>query len=44
MKIVVETDQPAIRLKDNALEAVKAFSYLGIEVGRTARVDGEVST
>ena len=44
MKIVVETDQPTIRLKDNALEAVKSFSYLGIEVGRTARVDGEVST
>ena len=44
MKIVVETDQPTIRLKGNALEAVKSFSYLGIEVGRTARVDGEVST
>ena len=44
MKIVVETDQPTIRLKGNALEAVKSISYLGIEVGRTARVDGEVST
>ena len=46
MSIGVETDddQPAITLRGNMLEAVEAFSYLGSEVGRTDRVDGDVRT
>ena len=45
MVVGAETDseQPAITLKDETLEAVETFSYLGSEVGRTARVDGDVS-
>ena len=35
-------DQTAITLKGTTLEAVEAFSYLGSEVGQTARVDGDV--
>ena len=44
MSIGEETDddQPAITLRGNMLEAVETFSYLGSEVGRTARVDGDV--
>lgn len=38
-----DSEQPAITLKDETLEAVEAFSYLGSEVGRTARVDGDVN-
>ena len=34
---VIDDDQPATCLKLNIL----AFSYLGSEVGQTARVDGE---
>ena len=37
-------DQPAITLKGDTLEDVKAFSYLGSEVGKNAGVDGEVGT
>ena len=45
MTVGAKTDdgQPAITLKGSALEAVGAFSYLGSEVGRTARVDGDAS-
>ena len=45
MVVGAETDseQPAITLKDETLEAVETFSYLRSEVGRTARVDGDVS-
>ena len=38
-----DSEQPAITLKDETLEAVETFSYLRSEVGRTARVDGDVS-
>ena len=41
---VDDDDQPAITLKGNTLEIVETFSYLGSEVGQTARVDGEVRT
>ena len=46
MSIGAGTDdnQPTVTLRGNALEAVEAFSYLGSEVGQSARVDGEVST
>ena len=39
-----DDDQPAITLKGNTLETVEPFSYLGSEVGQTARVDGEKGT
>ena len=42
---VDDDDPPAITLfEGNTLETVETFSYLGSEVGQTARVDGEVGT
>ena len=39
-----EEAETSITLKGTTLEAVEAFSYLGSEVGQTARVDGDVRT
>ena len=40
----IDDDQTAITVKGTTLEAVEVFSYLGTEVGQTARVDGDVRT
>jgi hypothetical protein len=45
MSIGTQYDSPgAITLKDTALKVVKLLSYLGIEVGRTARFNQEVGS
>ena len=37
-----DEDQPRIILKGSSLEAVRSFSYLGSQVGRSGTVDGDV--
>ena len=42
IRAATDDDQTAITLKGTTMKAVEAFSYLGSEVGQTARVDGDV--
>ena len=39
-----DENEATITLRENPLEAVESFSYLGSEVGKKAKVGGDVGT